>query len=180
MKKQLRLITLFAFVCTLFVSSMAFAAPVKNAVILTYFSQNGDVQNVENSWYATVVKTVADRLNAYGIRAVPVDMPWQEFANAHKGQKLDPKVAQQEWGKYISSHYDSAVNVFVDTYKVNPDKSVSVAARIIVSDTKDTQKLYSNLAGKMENVKGKPQMQALQETLASLLQATKKNLDAVK
>lgn len=153
-----RIVILVIALCMMMVSAIA----SKRAVTFVYLSPNIDVNEVGPLWYDIVMSDVNLKLASAGYDAVSVDKMWGKFIK----EPHETSLVEAEWVKYLQKNSDVAVNVYVDRYAVNKDKTVDCrfSLMMVPVDAPDKVLFYEKF-GKTK-VKGISRMDLLKKMLA--------------
>ena len=152
-----RTVILVIVLCMMMVSAMA----SKRVVTFIYLSPNIDAKESGPLWYDIVVSDVNLKLASAGYDAVSVDKMWGDFMKTPHETSL----IEAEWVKYLRKNSDVAVNIFVDRYAVNKDKTVDCrfSLMMVPVDAPDKVLVYEKF--EKINVKGMSRMELLKKML---------------
>lgn len=153
-----RIVILVILLCMMTVSAMA----SKRAVTFVYLSPDIDAKEAGPLWHDIVVSDVNLKLASAGYDAVSVEKMWSEFMKNHHETSL----LEAEWAKYLQEKSDVAVNVFVDRYAVNKDKTVDCrfSLMMVPVDVPDKVLVYEKF--EKLKVKGISRMDLLKKMIA--------------
>lgn len=174
---MLRKVLLFTcFVMLLCFQVVCFASG--KVVTTVYYSQPGGFPLIQDSWYDDVAGVVNKRLSSSGIEADPVSVPWKEFSSKYVGKVVNKDLANAEWGKFLRSRYDLAVNVYVDKYLVNKDETVDAGVMVSVIRPEEFDSVLAFGTAKVSGQRGKKLEEALADVIdLSLDQCHLENLN---
>jgi hypothetical protein len=153
-----RVVILVIVLCMMMVSVIA----SKRAVTFVYLSSDINARESGPLWYDIVVSDVNLKLASAGYDAVSVDKMWSDFMKTPHETSL----IEAEWVNYLQKNSDVAVNVYVDRYAVNKDKTVDCrfSLMMVPVDAPDKVLVYEKF--EKTKVKGISRMDLLKKMLA--------------
>ena len=159
MSKMKRIVILVTLLCM--VASSAIAS--KRAITFVSLSSDIDTKEAGPLWNDMVTSDVNLKLASIGYKSVSANKCWQDFMEKHK---VTDESLEAEWMKYLKERSDIAVNIYVDRYAVNKDKTVDCRVSLMVVPVDAPDKVLVHTKVGKEKVKGMSRMDLLKKLIA--------------